>query len=285
MYLRVASTPAVVAAPFPPLPSPPFAPPKASGSGLGFVPVLMNINGRSVLQIPVPRFIAANPRGMGQYRRRRGFGQAPTAGWNPDSCQNPLPGATLANGMLMANLPLCDPTTGLPTGVSTATAPTCGGILPGGAGYDACLNQQAALVATTTPSAAASYGASISDIEKGIALSPLGVPPGVTPDAASVAAALAASQTAAATPAASSPAGSTLQPGSGATSGTLFGSSLTTPASVPNSTITAAEGTTAAIAAGNVGSDLSFLSDTFLGFPVWAWGLGGLGVLWLMSRK
>ena len=94
-------------------------------AGLGFVPRVTRGPAGPVLQIPVPAFIFRAPNGLGQ-----------TAFANPNACQYALPGLTPTPGLAM-----CNPSTGLPQGMTVAAPMACGGIPPGGAGYAQCMEQ------------------------------------------------------------------------------------------------------------------------------------------------
>ena len=109
MFLRIASTPAVVAAAPKPLTGGPVSS-SASAAGLGFVPRLARSPGGSpVLQIPVPRFIFQFPRGMGQVSISPSTPNLPS-GCTPvgnNLCSTALYGPTPCNEVRE-----CDPVTG-----------------------------------------------------------------------------------------------------------------------------------------------------------------------------
>lgn len=84
------------------------------------------------------------------------------------------------------------------------------------------------------------------------------------------------------TPAPSSP--TSTAPASGSTAaGSQPAGYVTTNYSTSPEYPVAVTGTATETAAGSA-SSLAFLSDTFFGIPVWVWGLGGLGLAWMLSR-
>lgn len=282
MFLRIASTPAVVAAAPKPLTGGPvsssasaaglgFVPRLARSPGLGFVPRVTRGPAGPVLQIPVPAFIFRAPNGLGQVRVPvRGFGQSVAT--NPNACQYALPGLTPIPG-----LAICNPATGLPPGMTGPAPMACAGIPPGGAGYEQCMEQanQATInegynpyvSGVNTLQAAPVTAAQVASANAGYAA--------LAPQAITVAPAASAS------PAASTPVSQLAVP-SGSTS---YAPSVTQSSSV-NSVNTGSAATSAAPS--SVGSSLSFLSDavSVFGFdvPVWMLGLGAVGVAWAVSN-
>jgi hypothetical protein len=259
MYLEIASTPAVFAAPPKPANG---STPSGTSAGLGQY-------GRA-LRIPVPRFIpVARGRGMGNIAwgtRSRGVGAAQT---NPCACYWPQPGVAPTPGLPACNSQGCAPN----CSSQQCATPFCSGIPYGQPGYTECLAATAQAYSVEEPQAASSITQFIATLPASVVKSSA-TPPASTPAAAppnfppSIPAATPAAAPPVATAAAAPPAAVSNGPATGVVVGTI--PSAATPAS-----------------SSDLSSAFSWLENSVsifgYSFPVWALGLAAVAGVWAVS--
>jgi hypothetical protein len=170
MYLEIASTPAVIAAPPKPANG---STPSTAAPGLGQY--------RRALRIPVPRLVfPVGGRGMGNIAwgtRSRGVGATQT---NPCACYWPLPGVAPTPGLPACNSQGCAPS----CSAQQCATPFCSGIPYGQPGYTECLAATAQAYSVEEPQAASSITQFISTLPASVVKSsatPAASTPAATP--------------------------------------------------------------------------------------------------------
>jgi hypothetical protein len=286
MFFRVATTPAVVAAPAKPLTGKTQA---STPTGLG------QYLAPGVRRLAVPRLYVVGGRGRG-LRGLRGLGQAAISQSTPNlpSGCSPLPGSgSLCATALYGSIPCnevreCDPVTGavhyqytLPT--TNPDTPNADILTVSSATGDVLeYNDATGGISPTSPVTVGTQ------IEQG-GITTYSYPTAVTPKAP-VTPAAPASSSSGGSGGSSSAAGTT--PAGGAAAGA---SSTVPPPYVPpayTNVYTGAINTTpAAVSAGGISlpASFSFLENTVSLFgysvPVWALGLAGVGLVWFLSER
>jgi hypothetical protein len=271
MYLEIASTPAVFAAPPKPANG---STPSATSAGLGQY--------RGALRIPVPRFIPVpRGRGMGNIAwgtRSRGVGAAQT---NPCACYWPQPGVAPTPGLPACNSQGCAPN----CSAQQCATPFCSGIPYGQPGYTECLAATAQAYSVEEPQAASSITQFIATLPASVAkpATPAAAPPAATPAAAIVAATPSLPPATSGGPASPSPAACAANGGTMNSSGQCI---ISAPA-VSNGPATGVVAGGSVPSSSDWTSAFSWLENSVsvfgYSFPVWALGLAAVAGVWAVS--
>jgi hypothetical protein len=260
MYLEIASTPAVIAAPPKPANG---STPSTAAAGLGQY--------RRALRIPVPRLVfPVGGRGMGNIAwgtRSRGVGATQT---NPCACYWPLPGVAPTPGLPACNSQGCAPS----CSAQQCATPFCSGIPYGQPGYTECLAATAQAYSVEEPQAASSITQFISTLPASVVKS------SATPAASTPAA------TPPVTPPSNPPSTSTAPPVTPPSTGGA-GSSGGSGGAVSNGPATGVVAGGSVPSSSDWTSAFSWLENSVSIFgyavPVWALGLAAVAGVWAVS--